>query len=88
MPPDFELNTFRFGLAFVPLFIGLTITKQLPKMSKSETRMFVFGALGYILTNVLTYSHFIKFLPLGTAGAILNGFEIIFCVVLTLALDR
>ncbi len=88
MPPDFELNTFRFGLAVIPLCIGLIATKQDMKMTLSEGRMLACGALAYISYTMLTYSHYIKFLPLGSLGAILNGFEIIWCIVLTLILDR
>ena len=88
MPPDFQLSMFRFGVAVVPICIGLVFTKQLPKVLLSESRMFVLGAMSYILFNILVYSHYIKFLPLGSVGAILNGSSVIFCIVLTLLFDR
>ncbi len=88
MPPDFELNSFRFGFAFIPLCISLMVTKQEPKIAMSEMGMFACGALAYIAYNVLTYSHYVKFIPLGSFGAIINGFEIIGCIVMTLVFDR
>ncbi len=88
MPPEFELNSFRFGFAILPICLAIIYTQQLPKVSRCDIKMLACGTLAYMLFNMFVYSHYIKFLPLGSVGAIINGFEIIWCIILSIFLDR
>ncbi len=88
MPPDFELNTLRFALALLPVCVGLIFTKKLPRVTFSDAQTICAGALGYIGCIYLIYSHLVKYLPLGSVGAIENGAQIVWSSVLVLIYNR
>ena len=88
IPPDFELNSLRFLVAFLPICLGLIITNKLPKVSWSDARLLMCGSLAYILYNLLLYTHYIKFAPLGSVGAIVIGSTVFWSTLLTLIFDR
>ncbi len=83
VPPDFELNTLRFGIGLVLAMTILGIKRQLPTLERKDIGWFTLGLISVFMYNVTLYTSYVKALPLGALFGIRQGFMVIFIAVST-----
>ena len=79
--PDFELNTFRFGITFLMFLLKMVISRELPVVPKSEiTGTFSFGLITCFDTACMYIA--VSILPVSSAESIMMTCMILFGFIL------
>ncbi len=77
LPPDFQLNSLRFGIGLVFAITALIFKKQWPKVERKYFVWLTISIMSVLMYNITLYTVYVKALPLGALFGIRQGLVII-----------
>ena len=77
LPPDFQLNSLRFGIGLISAATVLIFKNQCPKIERKYFVWLSISIMSVLMYNITLYTVYVKALPLGALFGIRQGFVII-----------